>query len=116
MNRYLFASFLALAAAATMSAAYADDPTIDPHTFVSTRSMADVQQELRQYKASGVNPWATSYNQLTGFHSVRTRADVTAEYLAARDEVSALGGEDSGSAYLMAHARHSVAPTNFAAQ
>jgi hypothetical protein len=114
MNRFFIASALAVAAAATMSAARADDITIDPHPFVSTRSVGEVQQELQQYKAAGVNPWSTSYNPLASFRSTTTRAQVTADFVAARDEVAALGGEDSGSMYLMAHARRSVAPTNLA--
>jgi hypothetical protein len=41
-----------------------------------------------------------SYNPLLSFKSATTREAVVAEYLAARDEVKALNGEDSGSAYL----------------
>lgn len=116
MNRTLIASTLALACAATMGAARADDITIDPHPFVSTRTAAEVQHELQQYKAAGVNPWASSYNPLAGFRSSKTRAQVTAEFLAARAEVSALGGEDSGSAYLTAHARRAAPSTNLATE
>jgi hypothetical protein len=64
------------------------------------RTRADVQAELAQYQKAGVNPWSIRYNQLTGFHSVKTRDEVRAEYLAERNEVAAMNGEDSGSAYL----------------
>lgn len=110
MNRHLFASVLALAAVASTGAAFADDITVDPHPFVSTLSRADVQAQLQQYQAARVNPWSTSYNPLAHFTSTRTRAEVTAEYLQSRDEVQALNGEDSGSAYLTAHARRAAAP------
>jgi uncharacterized protein DUF4148 len=90
------ATFAAFASAA----ARADDITIDHTPFHSSRMRAEVQAELAQFKQSGVNPWATSYNQLAGFHSERTRADVQAEYLAERNQVAAMNAEDSGSAYL----------------
>lgn len=104
MNRFALASFLAIAAAST-TVAYADDITVDPHRFVSSATRAEVQTELQQYKAGGVNPWSTSYNQLARFQGSRTRAEVNAEFLQSRAEVAALNGEDSGSAYLMAHGR-----------
>ena len=104
MNRYLLASLLAVAAAST-NVAFADDPTVETHRFVPSMTRADVQADLQQYKAAGVNPWSTSYNPLARFTSGRTRADVTAEYLQSRDEVAALNAEDSGSAYLAAQAR-----------
>lgn len=110
MNRHLFASLLALAAVGSTGAAFADDITIDPHPFVSTLTRADVQAQLQQYKAAGVNPWSTSYNPLARFTSTRTRAEVTAEYLQSRAEVAALNGEDSGSVYLTAHAARVAAP------
>ena len=108
MNRYLIASVLAIAAAST-SVAFADDITVEAHPFVGTLSRAEVQAQLQQYKASGVNPWSTSYNPLARFQSSRTRADVTAEYLQSRDEVAALNAEDSGSSWIAAQARR-VAP------
>ncbi len=109
MNRYLIASLLAIAAASA-NVAFADDITIDPHPFVPSLTRSEVQAQLQQYKGSGVNPWATSYNPIAGFHSARTRAEVTAEYIAARDEVAALNGEDSGASWLAAQARRTVPP------
>jgi hypothetical protein len=99
MNRKL-ASTLLVAVAALAGNAFADDITIDTTPFHGARTRAEVQAELAQYKASGVNPWSTQYNPLRQFRSTTTRAEVTAGYLAARAEVAALTGEDSGSAYL----------------
>ena len=104
MNRFALASFLAIAAAST-SVAFADDITVDPHPFMSSSTRAEVQAQLQQHKAAGVNPWSTSYNPLARFTSSRTRAEVHAEFLRSRAEVAALNGEDSGSAYLTAQAR-----------
>jgi hypothetical protein len=109
MNRYLIASVLAIAAAAT-SVAFADDITVDPNPFASTLTRGEVNAQLQQYRTAGVNPWATSYNQLGAFKSSRTRAEVTAEFLQARDEVAALNGEDSGASWLAAQARHAAPP------
>ena len=71
--------------------------------FNGAKSRAEVQAELSQYKQARVNPWASSYNQRTGFTSGRTRAEVQAEYIASRDRVAAFTSEDSGSAYLASH-------------
>lgn len=92
------ASAVLLAAAA--GSAFAETPTVVNEPFVSTKSRAEVQAELFAYKQAGVNPWSMSYNQLAGFKSNTSRQQVVAEYLAARDEVAAINGEDSGSAYL----------------
>jgi hypothetical protein len=70
--------------------------------FASTKTVAQVQAELAAYKQTGVNPWSTSYNPLRSFQSTKSRAQVTAEYVGARDDVAALTGEDSGSAWLQA--------------
>ena len=91
----------ALVFAAFAGSALAETPTIVDDNFVSTQTRAQVQAELAAYKQAGVNPWSTKYNPLRGFHSATTRQAVVAEYLAARNEVRAFGGEDSGSAYLM---------------
>jgi len=109
MNRYLIASVLAIAAAST-SVAFADDITVDSHPFHPSLTRAEVQAQLQQYKAAGVNPWSTSYNPVARFQGTRTRAEVTAEFLQARDEVSALNAEDSGSAWLGAQVRRAAPP------
>jgi hypothetical protein len=115
MNAKIAISTLVLASAFA-GAAFAETPWNVNDNFTSTRSRDEVNAELSAYKKAGVNPWATSYNQLTGFHSVRARADVTAEYMAARNEVNALNGEDSGSQYLAQRRVRSVSPTHLAAQ
>jgi hypothetical protein len=98
MNAKMTLSALLLAAFA--GSALADDPTIANERFASAKSRAEVLADLQAYKASGVNPWANSYQPLKYFHSDKTRAEVVADYLASRDEVTALTREDSGSAYL----------------
>lgn len=89
-----------LSGAAFAGTGLAGDITIETAPFVSTKSHADVRAELDAFKKSGVNPWARQYNQLAGFVSSKTHAQVTAEYVANRDVVAALNGEDSGSRYL----------------
>ncbi|MEJ8839557.1 DUF4148 domain-containing protein [Ramlibacter sp. AN1133] len=100
MNRSaLLVAALSLAA----FAAHADDADPSGQFAASTASKAtraEVQAQLASYKQSGVNPWSTSYNPLKSFQGGRTRAEVTAEYVASRDAVAAMTREDSGSAYL----------------
>jgi len=98
MNSKLALSALVLAAFA--GNALADDPTVVNEHFAGSKTRAEVQSDLAAYRQSGVNPWATSYQPLKYFQGTATRAQVTAEYLASRNEVRALTGEDSGSAYL----------------
>ena len=76
--------------------------------FNGGKSRAEVQAELASYKKTGVNPWSISYNPLAKFQSATTRAQVTAAYIADRDQVAALTGEDSGSAFLTASAPRRV--------
>jgi hypothetical protein len=99
MNRSYLAP-LAMAILAAAGYACAGEITVDPEPFISVASRAQVREELRQYQQGGVNPWANDYNQLAQFHSSRTRAAVTAEYMASRDATAAFSGEDSGSMYL----------------
>ena len=114
MNRKI-ATALVLAAATVAGSAFADDITIAP-AFVPQATRAQVQAELAQYKQAGVNPWSTSYNPLKTFKSSTTREQVTAEYLASRDEVAALTSEDSGSFYLAQGAARGHATTHLAAK
>ena len=116
MNRFA-ATLLAVSAAAFAGQVLAESPNAVPEqAFTSTKSRADVQAELAQYKQAGVNPWATSYNQLRGFKSNTSREAVTAEYIAARDQVAAFTGEDSGAAYLAANQNRVPAATTLAGQ
>lgn len=107
MNR--FTALAAIALASVSAGAFADtglvgDISVETRPFVSTRSRAEVRAELDAYKKAGVNPWARSYNPLAHFKSTKTPGQVAAEYIAHRDTVSALNGEDSGSAFLAAQA------------
>ena len=100
MNRFA-ATLLAVTATAFAGQVLAESPNAVPEqAFTSAKSRAEVQAELAQYKQAGVNPWSTQYNPLRGFRSAVTRDAVTAEYIASRDVVRALGSEDSGSTYL----------------
>jgi len=105
MNR----NHLAIAAALSLAAfaAQADDMDLSgqyaatvPASSATTR--ADVQQQLAQYKKTGVNTFAIGYNPVNAFKGQKTRAQVTAEFLDARNTVNAMTAEDSGSAYLSA--------------
>ena len=99
MNAKLALSSLVLAATFAGNA-LAETPTVVNENFVSGKSRAEVLAELASYKQAGVNPWSMSYNPLRSFQSATTREAVVAEYLASRNEVKALNGEDSGSVYL----------------
>jgi hypothetical protein len=100
MNRKSLLAALVLVASA--GSALADDITIDNTPFVSTRTRAEVLAELQQFKASGVNPWSQNFDQLKAFRSATTRAQVSAEYLASREQTAATTGEDSGATWLAA--------------
>ncbi len=108
MNRKTLSAALILVAAA--GSAFADDITIETTPFVGSRTRAEVQAELQQYQQQGVNPWAQGYNPLQSFHSGTTRAQVTAEFLADRDEVAAGNSEDGGASWRAARAPLSAHP------
>jgi len=114
MNRNI-ASALVIAAAVAGNA-FADDITIDNTPFVGSKTRAEVQAELAQFKRAGTSPWSTQYNPLAKFQSTKSRAEVVAEYTAARDEVAALNSEDSGSAYLEQAGRQVSPSTTLAGQ
>lgn len=113
MNRNIA---IALVLAATAGASFADDITVDSTPFASSATRAEVQSELKGFTQSGINPASNQYNPLAHFSSQRTRAAVTAEYRQARNQVAALNGEDSGSAYLAAHNSEAVVATSVAGQ
>lgn len=96
MHRH-FALALVLFATAGVQA---DDITPEPPQFISTLTRAEVIADLQQFRRSGTNPWADAYNPIPAFQGSRSRAEVRAEYIAARNAVAAFNGEDSGSAYL----------------
>jgi hypothetical protein len=91
------AAALAMAAMAS-SNAYADDITVDNTPFVSSKTRAEVQAEvIGQNMSIASSEWAGQMNEPRQTTSDFTRAQATAEYLAARNEVRALTAEDSGS-------------------
>ena len=103
MNR----NSLALAALLSVAAlaAHADDMDASGQFAVAAGNQAtraQVAAQLADYRKAGVNPWSTSYNPLKSFQSQKSREQVTAEFLASRDAVSAMPAEDSGSAFLAA--------------
>lgn len=102
MNRTLASALVLAFSAVAAGNAMADDITIDTTPFVSSKTRAEVQADLAQYKKAGVNPWSTSYNPLAYFKSTKSRDDVRTELAQARatGELDAIYGEDSGSAYL----------------
>jgi len=108
MNRKTLSAALILVAAA--GSAFADDITVETTAFTSSRTRAEVQAELQQSQQQGVDPWARDYNPLQSFRSGTTRAQVTAEFLAARDEVAASNSEDGGASWRAARAPLSVHP------
>lgn len=116
MNARIVLSALALAAGFAGNA-FAESPLVlQQDTLSSSTTRAQVQAELAAYRQSGVNPWSTSYNPLRRFQSATSRAAVVAEYLASRNEVRALTGEDSGSMYLAQTRAPHVPPTLLAGQ
>jgi hypothetical protein len=107
MNRNTLLAAIAFVAA---SSAFAESPNAGNPAFTGTKSRAEVQSELQQYQAAGVNPWAQSYDQLRGFQGSKTREQVKAEYVQSREQTAALTGEDSGSAFLSARTPAVAAP------
>ena len=95
-------------------ASFAETPTVVKDDFVSTKTRAEVQADLAAYKKAGVNPYSISYNPLRTFVSKASRQDVTAAYIASRDEVAAVNGEDSGSAYFAQGGHRGVNSTTLA--
>ena len=94
----------ALAAVAiTAGNAYADDITIDKTPFVSTRTRAEVQAELLnqpELVRAAASEWSMQQDSPHA-KSTFTSEQAKAEYKVSRQYVSALTGEDSGSAYFI---------------
>lgn len=108
MNRH-FASTIATTTAAVAcfaaiasGKAYAESPTIDTTPFVSTRTRAEVQAEVMsqrdQVTAAG-REWVLQNNHVAQLKSGYTSEQAKSEYKTARDQVSAMNSEDSGSSY-----------------
>jgi hypothetical protein len=95
------AAAVALAALASEKA-YADDITFDQTPFASTRTRAEVKTELlRQGELlrTGSAEWSLQRNEVPRIKSSFTAEQARSGYKFSRDEVRALTGEDSGSAY-----------------
>ena len=117
MNRNL-ASTLAIAstaaaalafAAMASSNAYADDITIDNTPFISTRTRAEVRADVMgQSEQLRMASSELTMQQAAPASSDYTRAQAKADFLASRNEVSALNSEDSGSSYLARLPRRST--------
>ena len=99
MNRKIALTFVLLSAAA---GAYAETPMVDVTPFKASMTREQVRAELQQ-AGIGTQSYGESYDPQPAFRSARTRAEVKAEFLADRDQVSAANGEDSGSHYMAMH-------------
>ncbi len=113
MNATKYLAIAAIAAASFGAQADEADASQFANQFNGTRARAEVQAELAN---RGVNTYSIQYNPITSFKSTVTRAQVTAAYIADRDQVAALNGEDSGSAFLTARAPYRVGSTVLAAK
>jgi hypothetical protein len=118
MNRKLATTLTIVSTAAAAFAfaamasgnAYADDITIDPTPFVSSRTRAEVQSEVMgQAEAlrTASSEWSMQLNVAVLPQSAVTRAHVTDEFFATRRVVNALNAEDSGSSFLASLPRRS---------
>ena len=81
--------------------------------FNGSRTRAEVQAELLN---RGPNTYSIQYNPINAYQGKASRAEVQAEYLASRNEVAALTGEDSGSAYLAQYRVRNTGTTLASAQ
>jgi hypothetical protein len=105
----------ALIAVAPLTAALADEYYEGADRalqITSSVSRADVAAEAKGPRSELVGEDSGSAVIASGFQSTTTRAQVTAEYIANRDESRALVGEDSGAEYVARH--HAVSRTLFA--
>ena len=101
--KVLTVASLATVAAFTSAGAFAQtlsqEGSFLPEPLVATKTRAQVQAELVDFK-KGANPWSNSYDQLKNARSERSRDEVRAEAVRAREQIKAFTGEDSGSAFL----------------
>jgi hypothetical protein len=99
---YIFSVAAAVLAAAVMSSpARAEGPIEVLPPFVGTLTRAEVKAELA---SADVSSYAIEWKQHQGGRvpgvSLATRKQLTDEYIASRDQVRAMNGEDSGSSLL----------------
>jgi hypothetical protein len=104
--RSLIATALAATTLAAGGAAFAQAAPLGQEggqldAFTPTKSRADFRAELQQFRSDyPVSPWSFRYAPLASFKGAQSRADVTAAYIADRDQATAITREDSGSAAL----------------
>lgn len=109
-------AFAAQAESPDRSGQFAHSVTASPAAVQTVGFPAERAKATHQAApGNSANPWSTRYNPLDGFQSQRTRAEVTADYIANRDRVAAFTSQDSGSAYLSAN-RGQQAPSVLAGQ
>ena len=87
-----------------------------PNPSCLSRPRPRCRPSSRNTRRPALNPWSSSYNPLKSFRSAKTRAEVTAEYIASRDEVHAFTSEDSGSEWLRVAAQPSFATRSLASR
>ena len=98
------ATLAVLLATAAPGSAYADDITID--TAPSPVAVPRAEGPSKVFNRAAptrvdANEWTMQSNQPLVLKSASTRGQAQSEYKASRDHVSALLGEDSGSAYFI---------------
>ena len=102
-----------LAAAAFMSGeARAEGPIEVLPPFVGTLSRAEVRRDVLDHPAqvtSYASEWRLQQGDRLPAGSSYTRAQARADYIASREQVLAMNGEDGGSSYLAAAARRTRA-------
>jgi hypothetical protein len=100
-----FALAVVLATSAAAITAFADDISMEPvaagPTLESPAARSEAELRAEEYKLQ-IGP-------------ARTRAEVTAGFMAARDRVAAFNREDSGSSYLAQQAQAPAAGARLAA-
>jgi hypothetical protein len=70
------------------------------HQVQRTSATVQAQSYLPSSRHAGVSPRSVSHKQIAQIQLSRRRSDVRREFIASRDQVAALTGEDSGSSYL----------------
>lgn len=105
-----------LAATVMTSNALADDITIDNTPFVSSKTRGEVQAELFAQRdlLSGSDEWTSQHNMPQQYASGYTRDQARSDYIASRELVHAMNGEDSGSTALSQMRARPQAPRSVA--
>ena len=80
------------------------------HELRRVTTQAKAPSDSVAHRNAGVSPRSIDSSQIARARLTRKRSDVRREYIAAREQVAALTGEDSGSAYLARLAARQSAP------